>query len=58
MEERPPIWSVAANILNKRHGQPKGGSPPAWGLGDVLTTPRCINISCYVMFTQKDSGLD
>ena len=42
MEERPPIWRVAANKLNK---QPltadEGGGPPAWGLGDVLTTsPR------------------
>ena len=37
---RPQIWMVAANILNKqsRRGQPTGGGPPAWGLGDVLTT--------------------
>jgi len=34
MEERPPIWRVAVNTLNK---QPLG--PPAWGLGEVLTTP-------------------
>ena len=22
-------------------GQPTRGGPPAWGLGEVLTTPRC-----------------
>ena len=38
IEERPPIWRVAANILNK---QPTRGGPPAWGLGEVLTTPPC-----------------
>jgi hypothetical protein len=34
MEERPPIWRVAANKLNK---QPQ--TAPACGLGEVLTTP-------------------
>jgi hypothetical protein len=38
MEERPPIWRVAANKLNKQSGQPTRGGPPAWGLGEVLTT--------------------
>jgi hypothetical protein len=38
MEERPPIWRVAANKLNKQCGQPTRGGPPAWGLGEVLTT--------------------
>jgi hypothetical protein len=47
MEERPPIWKVVANILSK----PAGGGPPAWGLGEVLTTPYRINVSCYEMFT-------
>jgi hypothetical protein len=32
------IWRVAANILNKRRGQPTRGGPPAWGLGVGLTT--------------------
>jgi hypothetical protein len=33
------IWSVAANILNKQ-SQPTRGGPPAWGLGELLTTPH------------------
>jgi hypothetical protein len=40
MEDRPPIWKVAANILNKQSRTDKGGHP-AWGLGEVLTTPPC-----------------
>ena len=48
MEERPPLWRVAVNKLNKQPrtadgisslGQPTMGGPPAWGLGEVLTTP-------------------
>jgi hypothetical protein len=39
MEERPPIWRVAANKLSKLRGQPtRGGPPAAWRLGEVLTT--------------------
>ena len=30
------------NKLNKQSGgQPPRGGPPAWGLGEVLTTPPC-----------------
>ena len=47
MEERPPIWRVAANILNKKLQTADIGGPPAWGLGEVLTTPHCKNASCY-----------
>ena len=32
--------------------------PPAWGLDEVLTTAHSKNISCYKMFTQKDSDVD
>ena len=39
MEERPPIWRVAANKLNNQSRKPKRGSPPAWELGEALTTP-------------------
>ena len=49
MKERPPIWKVAANILKKQwrtHDK---------GLGEMLTTPRRKNVSCYEMFTQKAS---
>jgi hypothetical protein len=31
------------------------GGPQAWGLGEVLTTPRHKNVSCYEIFTQKAS---
>jgi hypothetical protein len=30
-------------------GQPTRGSPPAWGLGEVVTTPHLKNVSCYEM---------
>jgi len=39
MEERPPIWRVAANKLNKQPRTADKGGPPAWGLDEVLTTP-------------------
>ena len=40
MEERPPIWRVAANILNKQSRQPTRSGAPTWGLGELLTTPH------------------
>jgi len=43
MEEWPPIWREATNKLNNSRGQPTRGGPPAWGLGDVLTTPPLEN---------------
>ena len=52
MEEWPPIWRVAVNILNQ---QSKRGGPPAWGLGEVLTMPHRKNTASYEMFTQKAS---
>ena len=39
MEERPPIWRVAANKLNKQSRTAEKGDPPDWGLGEALTTP-------------------
>jgi len=35
----PQIWRVAANVLNSIPGQPIRGCPPAFGMGDGLTTP-------------------
>ena len=55
MEERPTIWRVAANILNKQSRTANKGCPPAWGLGKVPTTPQGKNVSCYKIFTQKAS---
>jgi len=34
--------------------QPTRGGPPAWLLGEVLTTPRRKNVYWYEMFTQKN----
>jgi len=31
-------WRVSANILNKQSRTADKGGPPAWGLGEVLTT--------------------
>ena len=41
IEERPPIWSLAANKLNKQSWTADKGGPVAWGLGEGLTTPPC-----------------
>jgi len=43
MEERSPIWTVAANILNKQSRHLTRGGSQAWGLGEVLTTPHRNN---------------
>jgi hypothetical protein len=50
MEERPTIWRVAANILNKQSGEPTRGGPPGRGLGKLPTTPQG-----YEILTQKAS---
>jgi hypothetical protein len=34
MEERPPIYCASSR------GQPTRSGPPAWGLGEVLTSPH------------------
>jgi len=36
MEERPPIWRVAANILNKQLWTADKGSSSTWEFGEVL----------------------
>ena len=56
MEEWLLIWKVDANIMNKQSRT--GGGPPAWGLGEVLTTSPCYNVFCYKIFTHKASDLD
>ena len=37
---------VAANILNKQSRTADEGGPPAWRLGEVLTTPPCQKMLC------------
>jgi len=63
IEERPPIWRVAANILNKQSWTADNGCPPAWGSGEVVTTAQGKNVSCREMFTRASdldlySGMD
>jgi hypothetical protein len=55
MEERPPIWKLAANTLNKQSAQPtRSGLPDLW-LGEQLTNPYRKNVFSNEMFTQKTS---
>jgi hypothetical protein len=58
MEERPPTWRVAANILNKQLRIAGKGWAASFGLGEVLTTPHHKNAFCYEIFRQKASDLD
>jgi hypothetical protein len=51
MEEQPPIWRVAANILNKQSRKSTRGGAPVLGLGEVPTTPHRKNVFSYEMFT-------
>ena len=39
------IWRIAGNILISSLGQPARGGPPAWGLGEVVTTLYRRNLS-------------
>jgi hypothetical protein len=39
-------------------GQPTRTDPPAWGLGEMVTTPRRKKVSCYEIFIQKASDPD
>jgi hypothetical protein len=45
MEERPQIWMIVGNILKNICGHPTRCGPPAWGLGEMLTTPHRKNLS-------------
>jgi hypothetical protein len=58
MEERPPIWRVAANVLNNSHGQTTRGGPAGWGLGERLITPHREKYLCYEIFTDEASNMD
>jgi len=52
MEERPSIWRVAANILNKHSRTADKEWSSSLGLGEVLTTPHRKNVSYYESFTK------
>ena len=45
--ERPPIWKVAVNILNKQSRTADKGWYSSLGVGRVRKTPHCKNVPCY-----------
>ena len=47
MEEEPPVWGVAVNVLNEQSRTTGKGWSSAWELGKVLTTPHPKNWPCY-----------
>jgi hypothetical protein len=50
MEDRPPIWRVAANILNKQSRTADKGWFSSLEVGRDAKTPHGKNVSCYVSF--------
>jgi len=52
MEERPPLWRVAANMLKKSRGQSTRGDHPTRFLGEMLTTPHSKKLLCYKTFLE------
>ena len=52
MEERPPVWMVAADILNKQSRTADKAWSSILGVGQVLTTPRHNNVPRYETFIQ------
>jgi len=58
MEEWPPIWKAAVNILNKQSQTADKGWSSSLGVGRGAKNSYHKNISCYEMFTQKASDLD
>jgi hypothetical protein len=57
MEERPPVWRVAANMLNKQSRTADEGLSFSLGFGEVLTISCRKNVSRYEPFTEA-SQLD
>jgi hypothetical protein len=47
MEERPPIWRVAANVSNKEWRTADKRLSCSLKMGVVLTNPRRKNWPCY-----------
>jgi len=47
MEKWIPVRRVAAKVLNKQSLSADRGSPPAWGLGEVVTTSHHKNGPCF-----------
>jgi hypothetical protein len=49
MEEWPPVWKAAVNILNKQSQTGDNAGQPAWGWGKVLIISHCKSRPCYEM---------
>jgi len=47
VEERPPVWRVTANILNKLSRTENKGWSSILGLSEVVTTNHLNNWPCY-----------
>ena len=47
MGERPAMWMVATNVLNKQLRTVNKVCPPARVLDEVLATPHLKNWLCY-----------
>ena len=58
MEERPPIWRVTANKLNKQSRTADKGWSSSLGVGGGADIPHRKNISSCEIFTRKASDLD
>ena len=56
--ERPPIWRVAANILNKQSRTVDNGWSSSLGVGRGAKNSSNKNVNCFELFTQKTSDLD
>ena len=48
IEERPPIWRVGANILNKQSRTAEKVRCSSFGLGELLTTAHRKSWPCYI----------
>jgi hypothetical protein len=57
IEEQPPVWKVAANVLNKQSRTADKKWSSSLGVGRD-TTPHRRNVSCYETFTEKASDPD
>jgi hypothetical protein len=58
MQERPPIWRWAANILNKQSRTTDKGWSSSLGLGEMLTTPHRKNVRCDEIYRKNQTWTD
>jgi hypothetical protein len=58
MEERPPIWRAAANILNKQLRIAEEGWSSSLGVGRGANNSSPWKTKCYVIFTSEMNPLE